>query len=164
MLPKKELEKSFNFLKGMEISFAKPIDEKSSVGITYYSGYRWGEEPIQTRLLEQKINADGLAVNYNHNILVWKIVKPFYELGIGYEKFRLARNEGQKRITENTRGETLSLGIGTKINLNKKRNKELYFGIKKEFFLPNSKTTQKYSNIKINAGINFKIYPKNKQK
>jgi hypothetical protein len=156
MIPKSELKKSFNFLKGLEISLARPISEKSSLGITYYSGYRWGTEPAKSIELESKINADGLSVNYNHNIIASSIVKPFCELGIGYEKFRLGRNEGQKRIIENIDGETLNLAAGAKISINKKRNKEIYFSVKKEFFVPNSKTSQKYSNIKINAGITFK--------
>lgn len=162
MIPKKELKQSFNFLKGLEVSFTKPISEKSSLGITYYSGYRWGEEPIQTRALEPKINAEGISINYNHNIFSSSRIKPFYEFGIGYERFRLGRNEEQKRINETTKGETLDIGAGVKISLNKKRNKEIYFGVKKEFFIPNSKTSQKYSNMKINAGITFKKFPKNK--
>jgi hypothetical protein len=164
MIPKKELKQTFNFLKGLEMSFAIPINTKSSVGLTYYSGYRWGTEPAKSIELESKINADGFSINYNHEIMASKIIKPFYELGIGYEKFRLGRSEGQKRITENIGGGTLNLGAGTSINLNKKKNKELYFGIKKEFFIPNSKTNQKYSNIKITTGMNFKKYSRSKLK
>jgi hypothetical protein len=162
VIPKSELKKSFNFLKGLEVSFAMPITEKSSMGITYYSGYRWEKEPVQSIELEPKINADGLSINYNHNLKIKSVVNPFYEVGIGYERFILGMNENQKRIIESTKGETLDFGGGVKVNISKKKNKELYFGIKEEFFIPNSKTSQKYSNTKINAGINFKKYKKNK--
>jgi len=164
MIPKKEIKKSFNFLKGLEISLSRPISEKSSVGITYYSGYRWGEEPIQSRLLEQKINADGLSINYKHELFNSKILKPFYEIGIGYEKFKFGRNNGSNRVTEITKGETFGIGTGLKVNLGKKKNVSAYLGAVKEFFIPNSKTNQKYSNIKLNAGMTFKINSKNKSK
>jgi hypothetical protein len=142
MIPEKELRKDFNFLKGLEISLEKLINEKSSVGISYYSGYKWGPEP-PTRELEPKINADKLSISYNHKIRTQSKVKPFYKLGIGYERFNLGINEEQKRIIESVNGETLNFGIGTKINLNKKKN-------------------QKYSNLKINVGINFKKHKKDK--
>jgi hypothetical protein len=161
MIPKRELRKNFNFLKGLEISIEKPINQKSSLSISYYSGYKWGPEP-QTRELEPKINADELSISYNHKIRTQSKVKPFYELGLGYERFGLEINKGQKRIMENTNGETLNFEIGAKINLNKKKNKELYLGIEKELFISNTKTNQRYSNIKINVGINFKKYSRSK--
>lgn len=164
MLPKKELKEDFNFLKGLEISLSTPVSEKSSLGLIYYSGYRWGEEPISTRLLEKKINADGFAINYSHNMLDSKIVKPFYEFGVGYEKFKFGKNYGSNRVTEITKGETFNMGGGVKVNLGKKKNTAIYLGAKKEFFFPNSKTSQKYSNIKLNAGMTFKINSKNKSK
>ena len=164
MIPKGELKKNFNFLKGLEISFAMPINQKSSIGVTYYSGYKWGTESINCIELEPKINADGLSINYNHNLTIKSAVKPFYEFGVGYERFILGMSDNEKRIIEKTKGETLKFGGGIKVNISKKKNKELYLGLKKEFFVPNSKTNQKYSNIKLNAGITFKKYPRCKSK
>jgi hypothetical protein len=164
MFPKKELKESFGFLKGLEVSLSTPVSENSSIGMKYYSGYRWGEEPISTRLLEQKINADGFSINYNHELFDSKIIKPFYEFGLGYEKFKFGKNYGSKRVTEITKGETLNIGAGVKINLGKKKNTAIYLGAKKEFFLSNSKTNNNYSNIKLNAGMALRINSKNKQK
>jgi hypothetical protein len=155
MIPKKELRGDFNSLKGIEVGFEKPINQKSSLKLNYCSGYRWGKQ-IDARELEPKINADELSIFYNHKISTSSKIKPFYGLGIGYERFKLGTNKDETRIIEKTDGETLGFEIGANFKLNKKDNKELYIGIKKEFFIPNKKTEEKYSNIRFTLGINFK--------
>jgi hypothetical protein len=159
-IPKKELRQDFNILKGIEASFEKPINEKFSIGTTYYSGYKWGKQKFSTRELEPKINAEEFSLFYKHRIGNYCKIKPFYKLGIGYEKFKLEENKNEKRLIEKINGETLNLEIGTQIELNKKNNKELYLSIKKEFFIPNLKTEEKYSNIQLNLELNFKKFSK----
>ena len=155
MIPKKELIQDFNILKGLEISLEKPITQKSSIGLAYYSGYKWGHE-TQTKGLEPKINADKLSIIYKHKIRTSSKIKPFYKIGIGYEKFKLGKNIEHKRVIQKISGGALDFEIGTKININKRKNKEVYFGIEKELFFPNTKTNIKYSNFKIKVGIILK--------
>lgn len=159
MFPKQKLRTDFNMLKGFEIGLEKSINTKSSIGINYYSGYGWGEQK-QSRELEPKINADGFNVFYTHKIKtkISSKVIPFYSLGIGYEKFKLEKSETGSRLIKRTNGEELNFEIGAKIGINKRKNKELYLSLKKEFFIPNTKTNQNYSNIKFNLGINFKKF------
>jgi opacity protein-like surface antigen len=154
-IPRKDIKEDFDLLKGLEISFEKPINPKSSIGASYYSGYKWGNQ-LQTRDLESKINAYELSVFYNHKLNTSSGIKPFYKIGIGYGQFKLEESKEQKRTIKSTNGETLNFGIGAKIDLNKKKNKGIYFGIENEFFIPNKKTNKKYSNIKINVGIDLK--------